>query len=99
MRAQTAGQRLSQALFVGAALGCRNRIAVTGEERFLVERPGHGPFDPAGAIEFGIAAERHGRERLSAFQRRLQKIGEAAGKMQGRLGWRRILGIDQRRVA
>ena len=104
--AQPLGQRAAKAQFVGAALGRRHGIAVRIEEPVFVERPGDGPFHLARgaaslavAVQPGAAGERFRRQRLAALQFGDQEILESAGKMQGRLGGRCVVGPDQLRIA
>ena len=83
MAAQALDQRSAEALFVAAALGRRHRIDVGVHETFFVRRPGHRPFDPAGAVERRSADEGAAGVACALAERFVEIVENSAGETDG----------------
>ena len=100
MVAQRLGQRVAQALFMGAALGRGDGIAIGADERINLRRPGHGPFHRAARRVFlggGAAGEIAIVDGVRLAQLALEEVEQTVGEFQRLIGGRLIR--DQRRIA
>ena len=73
---------------VAAALAGRHRVAVGGDEAFLVIRPGQRPLDAPGvAVERALACEECRRQRVALAEGGAQIIGQTARIVEDRRLW------------
>ena len=80
--------------FVGSAIGRRNGVAIGVDEAVLARQPGDRPFERAVTAGLGdLAEERLIDDQLLALDVEGEKILQAAGKAEHRLGG--DLGVDE----
>ena len=97
--AQAARQHVAEAGLVGAAVGGRDRVAVGIDEAVAAE-PGDGPFHRAVAgLLVALAGEDFARHLEIVAERGAEIILQPAREMERCLGRRRILVLDQQRIA
>ena len=91
-------ESLPQPVFVRAAFGRRNRVAIGEREAVLVRNPGDRPFDRAvTALFFDATRKNILRDARAAVDGLSQIVGEAAGEVEN--GFRRRIVLDQFRRA
>ena len=95
MCTQSAGQRIAETRFMGAAFGCRDRVAVGVDEPVATE-PGDGPFQRAvAALFFAFAGKCLAGDLEVAIELFGEIVLEAAGKMEDGFFRRVVLLADQ----